>query len=271
MKSIVSYNVSNPLLVDKISSIVFWRRSANYNESTVFLPNNICGLGFTLMGDLLVKNKADFLIMPKYGTRNTLIKPSEIKTSGEFLNISVRLTIPNGLSLFTNIPMNIVYNEYATSLYDIFTKQEINDLVDSLLEAPTDQKKIQVLELFLVSKLFNCHPPIFVAIINKIHFTKGHCNVAQMASFFSVSERTIHRLFNKFVGINPISYINLIKFRNVLQHSSIHKNKLLSAALDAGYYDQSHFIKHFKAFSTFTPAQFFGSKSLDKVSDFYNL
>jgi hypothetical protein len=107
----------------------------------VFLPNNICGLGFTLMGDLLVKNKADFLIMPKYGTRNTLIKPSEIKTSGEFLNISVRLTIPNGLSLFTNIPMNIVYNEYATSLYDIFTKQEINDLVDSLLEAPTDQKK----------------------------------------------------------------------------------------------------------------------------------
>ena len=103
MESIVSYNVSNPLLIDKISSIVFWRRSANYTESTVFLPNNICGFGFTVSGDLLVKNKTDFQIMPKYGTRSTLMKPSEIKTSGDFLNISVRLTIPNGLSLFTKI------------------------------------------------------------------------------------------------------------------------------------------------------------------------
>ena len=57
MESIVSYNGSNPLLIDKISSIVFWRRSANYTESTVFLPHNICGFGFTLTGDLLVKNK----------------------------------------------------------------------------------------------------------------------------------------------------------------------------------------------------------------------
>ena len=271
MESIVSYNVSNPLLIDKISSIVFWRRPANYTESTVFLPNNSCGFGFTVFGDLLVKNKTDFQIMPKFGTRNTLTKPSEIKTSGDFLNISVRLTIPNGLSLFTKIPMNVVYKEDATSLYDIFTNQEINDLVDSLVESTNDNEKIKVLELFLVSKLIVCHPALYVSIVNKIHTTKGQCNVAQMASFFSVSERTIHRLFNKFVGVNPISYINLIKFRTFLQHSSIPNNHLLSAAMDAGYYDQSHFIKHFKAFSTQTPSQFFEKNSSEKVSDFYNL
>jgi methylphosphotriester-DNA--protein-cysteine methyltransferase len=110
-----------------------------------------------------------------------------------------------------------------------------------------------------------------LAIINKIHTTKGQCNVAQMASFFSVSERTIHRFFNKFVGVNPINYINLIKFRTFLQHSSSPNNHLLSAAMDAGYYDQSHFIKHFKAFSTQTPSQFFEKNSSKKVSDFYNL
>jgi AraC-like DNA-binding protein len=237
----------------------------------VFLPNNSCGFGFTVFGDLLVKNKTDFQIMPKFGTRNTLTKPSEIKTSGDFLNISVRLTIPNGLSLFTNIPMNVIYKEDAFSLYDIFTNQEINDLVDSLVESTNDNEKIKVLELFLVSKLIVCHPALYVSIVNKIHTTKGQCNVAQMASFFSVSERTIHRLFNKFVGVNPISYINLIKFRTFLQHSSIPNNHLLSAAMDAGYYDQSHFIKHFKAFSTQTPSQFFEKNSSEKVSDFYNL
>jgi AraC-like DNA-binding protein len=167
--------------------------------------------------------------------------------------------------------MNVVYKEDATSLYDIFTNQEINDLVDSLTEATNDEKKIKVLELFLVSKLIVCQPALYVSIINKIHATKGQCNVAQMAAFFSVSERTIHRLFNKFVGVNPINYINLIKFRTFLEHSSSSNNHLLSVAIDTGYYDQSHFIKHFKAFSTQTPSQFFENNSSEKVSDFYNL
>jgi AraC-like DNA-binding protein len=269
MESIVSYKSSNPLLVDKISSIVFWRRSANYTESTIFLPNNICGFGFTLSGNLLVKNGTGFQIMPAFGTRNTLTKPSEIKTSGDFLNISVRLTIPNGLSLFTKTPMNVVYEEDAISLNNLFSNQEINDLVDWLLQTNSDEEKIKVLELFLVSKLTICQPPLFVAIITKIHTVKGHCNVTQLASLFSISERTIHRLFNKFVGVNPLNYIHLIRFRTLLNNSS--NMNLLSNWIDVGYYDQSHFIKHFKAFSSQTPSDFFGKKSFDKVSDFYNL
>lgn len=271
MESIVSHRVTNPLLIDKISSIVFWRRSANYTESSIFLPNNICGFGFTLSGDLLVKNKSDFQVMPAFGTRNTLTKASEIKTSGDFLNISVRLTIPNGLSLFTKIPMNIVYEEDATSLNDLFPNHEINNLVDLLLETTTDEEKLKVVELFLVSKLTVCHPPLFEAIISKIHSLKGHCNVEQLALNFSVSERTIHRLFNKLVGVNPINYINLIRFRTLLQLSSEPHTNLLSIALDVGYYDQSHFIKHFKTYSSLTPANFFKENPLKKVSDFYNL
>ena len=271
MESIVSYKSSHPLLTDKISSIVFWRRSADFNTSTIFLPNNICGFGFTLSGDLLVKSKTDFQKMPAFGTRNTLKKPSAIKTSGEFFNISVRLKIPNGLSLFTTIPMNIVYEEEAISLNDIFSNQEINDLVDVLLETANDDEKIRVLELFLVSKLMVCHPPLFGALITKINASKGQCTVAQLASFFLVSERTIHRLFNKLVGVNPNNYINLIRFRTVMQLLSKPNADFLGNALDAGYYDQSHFIKHFKAFSTLTPSQFCKINYLDKVSDFYNL
>ena len=271
MESIISYNASNPLLIDKISSIVFWRRSADYTDSSVFLPNNTCGFGFTLYGNLLVKNDSDFQVMPKYGTRNTLSKPSEIKTSGDFLNISIRLTIPNGLSLFTKIPMNVVFEDQAMSLSDIFSKQEIDDLVDWLFHAKTDLDKIQILELFLVSKLTVCLPPLFIALIAKIHDVKGCCSITQLASLYSTSERTIHRLFNKFVGVNPLSYIHLIRFRTLLNSSSNPNSDLMNNWVDLGYYDQSHFIKHFKAFSTKTPAQFFGKNPSENVSDFYNL
>jgi AraC-like DNA-binding protein len=271
MESIVSYKPSNPLLIDKVSSIVFWRRSADFNNSTIFLPNNICGFGFTLSGDLFVKNNSDYQIMPSFGARNTLVKPSEIKTSGDFLNISIRLKIPNGLSLFTKIPMEVIYEEEAISLHDIFPNQEITNIVDSLLEAKNDEEKIKVIELFLVSKLIFSQSPLFAAIINKIDFAKGNCNVEQLATSFSVSVRTIQRLFNKFLGVNPINYINLIRFRFLLQLSSNADTDLLSNALDVGYYDQSHFIKHFKVFSSLTPLQYFEKKSIIKVSDFYNL
>jgi hypothetical protein len=35
----------------------------------VFSPNNISTFGFTLSGDLLVKNKTDFQKMPAFGTK----------------------------------------------------------------------------------------------------------------------------------------------------------------------------------------------------------
>lgn len=270
MESAVSYKVSDPLLIDKISSIVFWRRSADCNESTIFLPNNICGFGFTLTGALFVKNDNDFQLMPAFGTRNTLTAASEIKTTGDFLNVSVRLTIPNGLSLFTKIPMNVIYEDSSISLNEIFSNQEIQDLQDSLAETSNDEEKMKVIELFLVSQITESHPPLFVELINKIHSAKGECRVSELSSFFSISERTIHRLFNKYVGINPIAYMNLIRFRNVLYISS-GQLEFLNNSLDAGYYDQSHFIKQFKAFSTLTPSQYINKKTSEKVSDFYNL
>ncbi len=95
--------------------------------------------------------------------------------------------------------------------------------------------------------------------------------VAQLASFFSISERTIHRLFNKLVEVNPNNYINLIRFRNALKFSSNTNANYLSNTINAGYYDQSHFIRHFKAFSTLTPPQFDNVNYFDKVSDFYNI
>jgi|GEM_PF-1146626 AraC-like DNA-binding protein len=271
MESIISYKVSNPLLFGKISSIVFWRRPSNYRESMVILPNNICGFGLTLSGDLLVKINNDFKLMPKYGTRNIKSKPSVIKTSGEFLNISVRFIIPNGLSLFTKIPMNVIYQGDSISLNEIFSNQETNDLIDSLLETRNDNDKVKILELFLVSRLFDAHPPIFVALIEKIHATKGNCHVKALASCFSISERTIHRLFSKYVGLNPNKYINLIRFRNIINLFSDHKADYLGNAINVGYYDQSHFIKKFKTFSNFSPRQFKDSNYFKKVSDFYNL
>jgi AraC-like DNA-binding protein len=271
MESIKKYIPSHPLLRQKIAAIVFWRRSADEITSSIFLPNNICGFGFTLSGDLLVKNTSDFQIMPQYGTRNTLNKPSEIKTQDDFFNVSLRLVIPNGLSLFTKIPMDRIYEEDAISLTDVFKPIEIVLLGEKLAEAKTDELRVALIENFLMTKITCNAPVVFEFMIEAIHRANGHITVQQLAKQFDISERTIHRYFNKYIGVNPNEYINLIRFRSVLALTENSSDSILNHALDVGYYDQSHFIKHFKEFSSVTPKQFFELKNSNSLSDFYNI
>ena len=262
---------SHPLLKQMVSAIVFWRRSADNNDIQTFLPNNICGFGFTLSGELLVKNERDFEKMPPFGTRNIFERSSEVTTSGDFLNISVRCIIPNGLCIFTKMPMNIVYENHSFSLDDIFQNKEMNDIREQLLNAGNDVSRLEILEAFLLKRIINSHPPILAGIIKFIHDSRGLFNVAHIARHFSTTERTVQRYFNKYIGISPNAYVNLIRFRAVLGMSTDSDNDMLGKALEAGYYDQSHFIKHFKEFARVTPGRYFSEHHKDDVSDFYNL
>lgn len=271
MEFVEKFTPSHPLLAQKVASIVFWRRTQDEKKSLIFLPNNICGFGFTLSGNLLVKKETDYKKMPSYGTRNTLNRPSEIFTQGDFFNVSIRLVIPNGLSLFTRIPMHQIYENDSFSLTDIFNPFDTQLIAEQLYEASSDQIRASILESFLLSKIVNPAPKVFIAITETIHNLKGYITVFELAKKFEVSERTIHRYFNKYVGVNPNEYINLIRFRSVIDLTQNSKNTLLSHALDVGYYDQSHFIKHFKEFSTVTPSEFFKAKPHNSLSDFYNI
>lgn len=271
METVKKHKPSHPLLIEKIESIIFWRRPKELTTTELFLPNNVCGLGFTLSGELQVKYNDDFVTMPHFGTRNTLTKPSEIKTSGDFFNVSIRLNLPNTISIFTNVPINEIYQNNYFSLAEIFGDFQTSIITEKLLEQETDEKIQGILEDFLVQKLINNTNLQFKEIINFIHFTKGNISVFDLSKRFEISERTINRHFNKFVGINPINYINLIRFRSMISLSNSNNFSLIENALDVGYYDQSHFIKHFKEFSTITPKQFFDLENNSSLSDFYNI
>ena len=142
MQSIKKIKPHHPLLLGKVEAIIFWRRSNKLTASELFLPNNICGLGFTLSGELYVKYNNEFVLMPVFGTRNTLEKPSEIKTTGDFLNISIRLALPTTISIFTKVPLNELYENSYFSLTDIFSEMETSLVIEQLLEKDSDEEKV---------------------------------------------------------------------------------------------------------------------------------
>ena len=92
----------------------------------------------------------------------------------------------------------------------------------------------------------------------------GQINVKEVAQQSGYSERHLNRLFLAQIGMTVKSYTRLTRFNYVLKH--IQKSPYSFAALSqqAGYFDQAHFDKDFKAISGVSP-----KKYLKNMSDFY--
>jgi AraC-like DNA-binding protein len=74
-----------------------------------------------------------------------------------------------------------------------------------------------------------------------------------------ISTRQLRRLFEFYIGDTPKVFSQVVRFQAILKakpsSQSLRQNKLF---FDAGYYDQSHFIREFKNFYGVTPAKAFG-------------
>lgn len=71
-----------------------------------------------------------------------------------------------------------------------------------------------------------------------------------------ISQRQLRRLFEARVGGSPKRFSKVVRFQNILRQDpslqSIRQTKLF---YDAGYYDQSHFIKEFRELYGITPGK----------------
>lgn len=74
-----------------------------------------------------------------------------------------------------------------------------------------------------------------------------------------ISARQLRRLFEFYVGTSPKTFSKVVRFQKILQVEYVSQNqKQSNLFFDAGYYDQAHFIKEFKAFYGITPGKVFG-------------
>ncbi len=73
-----------------------------------------------------------------------------------------------------------------------------------------------------------------------------------------LSPRQLRRIFNYYIGTTPKAFSNVVRFQHILHakpsNQSLKENKFY---FDVGFFDQAHFIKHFKTFYGVTPTEAF--------------
>ncbi len=163
---------------------------------------------------------------------------------------------------FLNAPMFRLTNYVVDA--ELVLRQEILEIRGLMIEAQTPDEKLKILE----SALERCYlsqlkENAFVDFaLERIWHQPAQASIREVIGQTGYSQKHIIKLFKDYVGVTPKEYLKVIRFQKVIQQieSNVSSINWPSLAYESGYYDQSHFISDFKAFSGFTPTQYMNER-----------
>jgi transcriptional regulator GlxA family with amidase domain len=90
--------------------------------------------------------------------------------------------------------------------------------------------------------------------------THGAVGVGALKARYGVSARQFDRAFTRQVGMAPKVYARMLRFQRALALKQAGSaSSWTQVAQAAGYFDQAHMIRDFRAFADATPTQFFAA------------
>jgi AraC-like DNA-binding protein len=153
------------------------------------------------------------------------------------------------------IPTSHLLNE-AVEAAEIFKTINVNNLHEKLITGKN--RCIQVLEAFLKSVLYtaNTSPIEFNQTLALIKGTHQHTSVYEFCAKNSLYYKKMERQFLQCAGYTPKEFLNVRRFYHAVQLMYKSNRSLTDICHDLGFYDQSHFIKDFKVYTSLSPLQF---------------
>lgn len=167
---------------------------------------------------------------------------------------------PGAMAAFFRADAHLLYNQ-STSLEDFFSRQQLADVYEKIATLTTVQSRLAVIEELLLSSLSEAKSDTLVnTAIGKIYSTQGIGKIQQLADELYISKDAFEKRFRRVAGISAKQFATTVRMRSIVANIRKHSS-LTSLAHDAEYYDQAHFNKAFKDFTSRTPGEFFAAPS----------
>lgn len=178
---------------------------------------------------------------------------------GDYSLLSVQFK-SNGFFAIFGIPQRILINSILP-VEDILGKD--TPLITEQLESSNDISEMsRYLNAYFVKKLFSQKHKHYTNVIARISHSifknKGLVSIDSLAYDANMSLRNFERRFIDEVGMSPKLYTRITRFFLALENKMMHPQKNWTAIThESGYFDQAHFIKECKEFSSRAPEELF--------------
>jgi methylphosphotriester-DNA--protein-cysteine methyltransferase len=216
--------------------------------ASVILPSTNIVLGFQFRGR--VRAGEDYLALAGVtGIQSTAKTYSYEAKTGSLL---VRFT-PEGATCL-GVPVAELTGR-SVALDAILPHARVAEAHEQLGEAADAATRVAVVERLLAELPYEDDPLVTHA-ATLLADAHDEASVSAIAGALGVSERQLERRFLARIGVTPKRFATLRRFERAVALATTAPS-LTAAALDAGYYDQSHFIRDFRRFAGSSPREHF--------------
>ena len=158
-----------------------------------------------------------------------------------------------------------LFNLDLVSLVDGFVPIKApGDLLEALQSAPDWRSMAEIADHWLQSLTGGqvCSDPV-ARQARRLRSKHGMVPIQELADAAGLSLRHFQRRFRQLTGLNPKHYARICRIGYAVHRKELEPDLSWTAlALDAGYADQSHFIRDFKALTGTVPGEFLRGQRL---------
>jgi AraC-like DNA-binding protein len=191
------------------------------------------------------------------GTRSTYC---QIQQSGtlDIIGISFK---PSGLYPLVKLPVSDLTNQ--TIDLNLLNNELTEKLADRITTLCSTRDKLATIEEVLLEYINLTLLPdrAMLAVFNKFSLSSS-LSIDEFCGKYGIHKRKLERIFYKYVGIGPKSYNKIARFQKIIKSLTANNYEdLTTLAYTFDYYDQTHFVKDFKAYTGSSPLTFLRDKT----------
>jgi AraC-like DNA-binding protein len=227
-------------------------------EDTVF-PSGDMEVIFNL-GEGIWESSVDnkFCKTPKIELWGQITRPLPIRSKGRHTMLGIKF-FPHSAGYFFDDDIGL-FNDHISDFGEVIGSPA-KVLYMQLLDARDTPKRIALIETFLLKRLIENEKRSFridkvADILTSIKRNPAENNLSVIASRHGITPRYLHKLIYRHTGLSPAFFNKINRFQSSLKLIVKNEQPLTTIAYQAGYFDQSHFIRDFKSFTGLTPSAY---------------
>ena len=223
---------------------------------TIHVQPWICSI-FDGSIDILKSEKEKFTL-DKCSFVSLFNSPYQVKLSSKIHAIHIRFK-PAGVYPLADLPLNKILNRQV-SLEDLMAK-DTSEIYNRMGELDNPKKQIALFEQWILKTYQESNQHYrFNYGLHLIEEQKGKLSVKDLSLILNSNYKSLDRWFNKMLGMNPKEYLQISKFKSILDEIENQKNtSWMTLVADFDYHDQAHFSKSFKKYAGVSPNQYLTS------------